>query len=167
MRVATIAAIVCTLGAVPNITGAASVGAPIEIDVPSHREWVDTGVDVEPGDVLELTATGFWWDAWIRTSSDGYSAPLFYKAGKTPRILDGDKYFRLMGRIGDRSGPPSTDTQLSAHGPDATFAIGRHVVRTAERSGRLYVFANDRQGYYWNNWGQVRLTITRRTGPPG
>jgi hypothetical protein len=116
---------------------------------------------VKAGETLDFTARGTWWDFWIPCSADGYPAGLFYALGVAPRVPDDHRYFRLMGRIGDPASPPATDTPLAPQGPDATFAIGRHAVYTSRRAGRLYVFANDHDGMYWNNWGSVQLTVTR------
>ena len=136
--------------------------------------WRRTPIIVKAGETLDLTARGTWWDFWIPCSADGYPAGLFHALGVPPRVIDDHRYFRLMGRIGDPGFPPSTDTPLAPQGPDATFVIGRHAVYTSQRAGRLYVFANDHDGMYWNNWGSVQLTVTRkepsattRTSPKG
>jgi len=85
----------------------------------------------------------FWVDFYIPCRADGYPAGLFYDLKRLPRVPDARRYFRLMGRIGERSGSPSTDTPLEPAGPDATFRIGRAASYRALRAGRLYVFAND------------------------
>jgi hypothetical protein len=133
------------------------------IEIPSHAYWIDTHIDVTTDEKMEMVSQGHWWDWFIRCSPDGYRFPasVFYALGKLPRVNDHKRYFRLMGRIADPANPPSTDTLLDPSSPDGTFVIGKQVLYTAKRDGRLYVFANDRTGYYWNNWGHVWLTVTQ------
>jgi hypothetical protein len=103
---------------------------------------------------LSFQASGTWVDFYIPCSADGYWAGPFYWIGKPPRIPDGNRYFRLMGRIAAPDAPPASDD------PASTFVIGAKAERTADRDGRLYVFANDRAGHYWNNWGKVTLSVS-------
>ena len=44
------------------------------------------------------------------------------------------------------------------------LAIGSGCVRKFNKAGRLFVFCNDRGGYYWNNWGEITLTIDKEAG---
>lgn len=124
------------------------------VDVPSCDEWVKTLVWVEPGDTLDFRASGIWVDAIIPCSADGYPAALFYAAGHPPRIDDDGRYFRLMGRIVPDGKEPAHDD------PAQTFPIGTKSQCTVAQAGRLFVFANDRPGYYWNNWGYVTLAVS-------
>jgi hypothetical protein len=78
---------------------------------------------------------------------------LFYAAGHPPRIPDGSRFFRLMGRIVANGEQPTSDD------PGSTFPIGAGAALTAPTAGRLFVFCNDREGFYWNNWGSVTLVI--------
>jgi hypothetical protein len=125
-------------------------------DIPASQTWVNTGVWVLPGDDLSLSAHGTWVDSIIPCSADGYHAPLFYASNKPPRIHDGDLYFRLMGRIVRDGLTPASDEARE------TFPIGSQANLTALWAGLLFVFANDRPGYYWNNWGTIKLMITKR-----
>jgi hypothetical protein len=124
--------------------------------VPSKPEWFATPVLVQAGETITIEAKGIWVDAHIPCSADGYWAALFYWLGFPPRIADGDRYFRLMGRIGDPGQAPTADSVAE------TFVIGsRPPPIRMPRAGRLYVFANDRVGRYGNNWGCVTLTVSR------
>lgn len=128
-----------------------------KFDVSSRPEWVATPVWVAPGDTLVFSASGVWVDATIPCSANGYPAPLFYAAGLFPRIKDDGRYFRLMGRIVADGQQPASDD------PGATFAIGIGLTRTFDAKGRLFVFANDREGFYWNNWGSVTLSVEKKS----
>lgn len=126
--------------------------ATVVLDVPSAIEWVPTNVLVRANDRLAFSATGTWKDWFINCDADGYDGRILYFIGRPPRIDDSGRYFRLMGRI-------LSDNEPRVDDPSKTFAIGRAAAISADRSGLLYVFANDRLGYYGNNSGQVRLTI--------
>ncbi|WP_412023434.1 hypothetical protein [Burkholderia cepacia] len=93
-------------------------------------------------------------DAVIPCSADGYPAQLLYATGHPPRILDDGRYFRLMGRVVPNDAVPTQDN------PAQTFPIGVRGEYRAAANGVLFVFANDRAGYYWNNWGAITLTIS-------
>jgi hypothetical protein len=125
------------------------------IVVHARDQWVLTPVCVQAGQTLSFSATGTWWDAVIPCSADGYAAPLFYAIGQYPRIRDNGRYFRLMGRVVPADATPSTDV------PAATFPIGTNLRRVFHEAGRIFVFCNDKGGFYWNNWGSVMLTVER------
>ena len=124
------------------------------VQVPSSELWVDTGVIVFQGNDLTFRATGIWWDAYIPCSADGYPARLFYALHRPPRIPDEGRFFRLMGRVMPLGEQPGADDAAQ------TFVIGRQSQRRFDCEGRLYVFCNDRAGYYGNNWCAVSLSIT-------
>ncbi len=107
------------------------------------RFWSDTGIELEAGRKYGLRAEGHWWDAFIRCSAAGYRNTLF-RALENHRRVPGSDWFALIGSI-DRD-------------PAATFEIGTELLLTAPRTGRLWCFANDLPGMYWNNWGAVELT---------
>jgi hypothetical protein len=128
-------------------------------DVTSCREWVETPVWVEAGETLVFRAEGTWVDFFIPCSADGYSAPWLYALNRPPRIPDQGRYFRLMGRISRDGKQPDPDD------PAETFPIGKVGEKLCPFAGRLFVFVNDRAGYYWNNSGSVRLSVTRGPVP--
>jgi hypothetical protein len=128
------------------------------VKVDSRKEWVPTSVWVQAGDRVAFHASGIWIDAFIPCHADGYPAPWLYNWNRPPRIPDNGRYFRLMGRIVPDGLQPREDD------PAETFVIGNESERTADHAGRLFVFANDREGYYWNNFGSVTLTIEKVSG---
>lgn len=128
------------------------------MDVPSFTPWFDTGIDVQAGEVLNFVSEGRWRDSSQICDADGYKAPYFYAAGFAPRVADDGQYFRLMGHIhkagvfpGDASSDPATH---------ASFPIGTGGSYRVPQAGRLYVFANDHAGFYWNNSGAIHLTVS-------
>lgn len=125
--------------------------------ISSREEWVKTSAIAKPGDVLILKAEGLWVDAVIPCSADGYPGAILYALGRPPRIPDDSRYFRLMGRIVE------SDTMPEEDDPAQTFPIGQGCTHNVFQAGRLFVFVNDRQGYYWNNWGSVTLSTEIRS----
>ena len=125
----------------------------VTVSVSSRAKWVATSVKVLPGDELSFQSIGIWIDAVIPCSADGYDGAWLYALDRPPRINDNGRYFRLMGRIITGDIEPQSDN------PDETFVIGKHGQYRAAWGGSLFVFVNDRDGYYWNNWGSIRLTI--------
>ena len=106
--------------------------------------WVDTSVDVQAGRPLVLSASGRWTDAGIASGPDGWDR-WFMAPGRLIRRVRGAKWLALMGAIDRRE--------------DTAFLIGSSWRGAAPASGRLWVFANDAKGFYWNNDGHVDLTI--------
>ncbi len=89
------------------------------VKVLSRPAWMEPPASVKIGDTLSPRAEGTWFDAFIPCSADGYRCGLFYKLGFPPRIPDGDRFFRLMGRIVPNGLQPASDDVR------ATFVIGR------------------------------------------
>ncbi len=118
------------------------------IAIKAWERWNDTKIDVEAGERYELTARGRWVDFYIPSSPDGFSNPLssilpFERFLRHPA----SKFFALIGCLDRR--------------PEQQFVIGRGASFEPEARGRLFCFANDVPGFYWNNWGHVDLIIKR------
>jgi len=61
-----------------------------------------------------------------------------------------------MGRVVESGAEPIHDDIAE------TFVIGSESVRTFDKAGRLFVFANDHKGFYWNNFGSVTLVVNKQ-----
>jgi hypothetical protein len=126
-----------------------NLGSDIEgIPIMAGEYWNDTKIDMDTGERYMLTASGRWLDFFIPSSPDGYSSPLssIKSLNRLLRHPTG-KLFSLIGCLDRRV--------------EQQFIIGRGVTFDSEVSGRLYCFANDVPGFYWNNWGHIALTIKR------
>ncbi|MFZ0257361.1 MAG: hypothetical protein WAN46_17370 [Gammaproteobacteria bacterium] len=126
-----------------------SVGQPYKVPVSAREDtdtMVDTGIDMAPGEQYELAATGLWWDFFIPSSPNGF---FFLPDILVNRFLRHrpSNFFALIGCLDRR--------------PDQQFFVGKHCNYKPEVPGRLFCFANDVSGFYWNNWGKVDLTIKR------
>jgi hypothetical protein len=127
--------------------------APVPIR--ARARWNATGLRVEPGERYLLVAAGRWTDFYICTDADGYASddapgPVrrFLRRHEQERRLPDERWFALIGCVGER-GPP--------------FRIGsrREWPVPPGASGTLSCYANDVPSAYWNNWGTLRLTVTR------
>jgi len=118
------------------------------IPIRAKERWNDTHIVVDAGESYELSASGRWVDFYIPTSPDGFSSPLtsIIPLGTLLRHPD-SKFFTLIGCLDRR--------------PDQQFAIGQHAGFEPTNHGRLFCFANDVPGFYWNNWGEVNLVVKR------
>jgi len=113
----------------------------------SRRHWNETGIRLTGARTCRLTATGIWYDAWIRTGPDGYqSGNCLQRWSERLRRAPSEDWFVLMGAI---------DCD-----PSTIFRIGTCAVVTPPRDGQLTCFANDVPGMYWNNRGAVHLIVS-------
>jgi len=123
--------------------------APIVVAIRAELRWNDTGIRLEAGGTYDLLAEGTWTDLFVPSGPDGNPDPSWMqrRAARWLRVKE-ENYFALIGAL---------DRDLST-----AFRIG-HAARgfRATRSGQLTCFANDVPGFYWNNRGAVRLTVTR------
>ncbi|WP_433498970.1 DUF2235 domain-containing protein [Sphaerimonospora sp. CA-214678] len=154
------------------------------VEVLAHLPWNETGLYLEAGD-YRFTAEGHWRDAGIPSGPAGVAGlrrfnPLA-EAGRLVGTLlgRGERLFRLVtgNRTADFVGARREEDMpwMSLVGVVANdamtvdgttrdherIAIGTGTRHRVTRSGYLYAFANDAWGFYGNNQGGVRLTVTR------
>jgi hypothetical protein len=115
--------------------------------VAANDPWNDTGIDVMRGEVLRFSASGNWWDAHYKAGPDGYDAPVWVRIFDRWRRCPDASWFELCGIIGRAS--------------SAAFVIGSRREISMPADGRLYLFANDANGFYWNNTGVLEVTVGR------
>jgi hypothetical protein len=98
------------------------------VDVSANYGWQDTGVSLESGQTVRISADGRWtvdhrnWRYWSGPNGKNLSLRPFCKEVKWL------PYGMLIGRIGE-DGP--------------AFKVGSWRVKTAHRSGNLYLSIND------------------------
>ena len=133
------------------------VGEKTTVDIVARRYWNDTGLHVTADQRYQLAAHGTWIDFYIPCAADGYRTPgwllrgplgtLGWIAQRLRRVPEGN-WFVLAGAV--RAG---MDCQY--------FVVGGSREVRMPTSGQLALFANDVPGFYWNNFGSIRLDITR------
>lgn len=125
-----------------------SPGESHRVRIPANEKWVNTEIDLEPGESYTLKAKGEWRDLFTKCTAAGYMSrlPWMVIAEKKRRVPEA-RWFELIGAIDDDSA--------------SYFRIGLGCEFTPERAGRLVCFANDLMGMYWNNCGGVWLNVER------
>jgi len=118
------------------------------VQVPADAEWSDTGISVQAGTHLLVAPTGEWTSGlWTGgPEGDGLPAPDGF-------IVSGEIAYSLVGRVGSDGVP---------------FHIGLGFDGLVGASGALQLSMNDVPGIFWDNSGQLDVTVgTVRTIEPG
>ncbi len=122
-----------------------------EFDLSGDKKWLDTGIDVQAGDQLKLTATGT-----LHYTSYNESGPEGIARGwrDLMRIypLSEANHGALIGRIGDEPAQP--------------FLIGPSRESRIASAGRLYLGLNQADGEQPEGSLHVKVEVTPRTAPP-
>ncbi|MGZ4665991.1 MAG: DUF2235 domain-containing protein [Frankiaceae bacterium] len=154
-----------------------------EVEVLAAEPWNDTGLYLHAGDYT-FTAVGEWLDHDIWSGPDGSASAHVLNGGALVRTLVGgavsataNLYRRATGqkeasfpmerRIKDLPwmslvGIVANDAVV-VNGEKAheRIAICDRQTHSVVKDGYFYAFANDAWGFYSNNHGSVRLTVTR------
>ncbi len=132
--------------------GAGAPGGSYLIVFPIAMPWIDTGIDVAPGDLLTITAV----PSKNHPPCDGRTGCPPYREPGTV-MSDGALGWgltALVGRIGDDGKP---------------FSVGASYDGPVSGPGRLYLGYNDCWACWGNNTGafDVTITVTPDGGQPG
>ncbi len=135
----------------PAKVGASSLGKSTTFEVQAQAEqWLDSGVQVVPGQIYQISAWGSW---TVEAESCGWSGP---DGGSGPCSAPlsapqavAASYSALVAKIDD--------------GP--AFLVGKGIDFTADRSGILYFRVNDAPGGFHNNEGTVTVRTTLVSSP--
>jgi hypothetical protein len=123
---------------------------PVIFDIFAKEKWNDTGLNVHAGEVYELSAIGIWHDASIPSGPEGYeSSKLVLRLFAPFRRRPKDLWFALIGAVGQRE--------------ETAFLIGKGCEWVVKEDGILNCYANDVSGFYFNNSGEVTLTVLRKS----
>jgi hypothetical protein len=110
--------------------------------------WNSTGIQLRAGERYSMIAAGRWADWFIPHGPEGDPSDSFYmKAFEPFRRMKNENWFALIGAF-------YSDIAT-------TFPIGKGRNYDAQSNGELTCFANDVEGFYFNNYGQVTLSVTR------
>jgi hypothetical protein len=131
-----------------------AIGQSTSVRVPSASRYVPTGVVLKRGAKYVITADKSHWQDWnLDSDADGRDKPTFVQsmAQWALRCKSG-RWFQLIGAVG--------------RSDEHFFPVGKHLQWTYEGQGssrdvELNLFANDAWFAYWNNRGEVNVTITR------
>jgi hypothetical protein len=122
------------------------INGTVDIRIYAKRKWNSTQIEISEGEEYELTAIGEWRDFTSKTDAEGYTN-LYMQLFDSVKRSKEHKWFALIGSLNQSQ--------------DEYFLIGKKNKLSFNTSGSLYCFANDVNGFYWNNFGFVTLQITR------
>ena len=128
-------------------------GQTHRVEIDPRAYYFDTGLDVDRGESYSLIAKGMWRDASRTVNALGWSDGMMARFSGLNRLSDRN-FFLMCGSVGKEK---------------PFFEIGERLEGWRPRTaGRLYAFANDVIGFYWNNrvampneGGPMLLTVTR------
>jgi len=113
------------------------------VRVEADRPWTDTGVDVLPGERIEIEYVDGLWSPWPGGSYDAIGS------GGDPRCdcnrMMGVSHAALIGRLGD--GEP--------------FLVGHHWEQVVGQGARLFLGMNDSRLGDNSGWLEVRIRTER------
>lgn len=119
-----------------------------EVDVSAASAWVDTGLDVKPGDTLSFTATGTVAYQGQNSTPDGLARAWMDLVAQLPVNSSGRG--ALVGRFGDNAAARA-------------FLVGSKSQRSAPIAGRLFLSVNQMSAMPGS--GSYHVTIQRTAAP--
>ena len=124
-----------------NLDQVVQPAASVTVNKPG---WIDTGIDLQAGDQVQITASGTIKTDDFSASPDGSGVDQSY-SGNT---IDSNTYFSLIGCIG------------SSNQGNNDFEVGNSHDFTVKSPGRLYLAANDIDyNSYDNGFWNVNLAV--------
>lgn len=124
---------------------------PVKIEVSANKSWQNTGIFIEAGDTITVSATGSWSPAPLLAAWSGPEGNVLW-TGEVPGITGG----ALMAKLSHKGYP---------------FEIGLTKSFQSSDYGMLYLAMNDPFRYQFDNAGKVTASIYlphikgRRDGP--
>ncbi len=126
-------------------------GGQLEATVNAREPWQDSGVFLEAGQIVTISATGTWGDGATMSDANGRPSQMLF--GRRDEVaLPSAPVMLLVGKIGEDGVP---------------FRIGSELRLTAPRAGPLLMMANDRFDTLYDNRGRmdVRIVVPRGGQP--
>jgi hypothetical protein len=127
-----------------------------QITIPANKWWFPTGIILVGGTEYQFAAQGTWHDDYIICGPEGYTLQEAVPKWKQPffRLLQGfrpqntgDRWFQLIGKVGD-----------------SIFEIGTGLSCLVPVDGELFCTANDVPFMFWNNKGELTLNVIQAAG---
>lgn len=139
------------------------------VQVHGDEYWYDTGITVQPGDQLEFTASGSWWNGTVRTGPNGDIRPSCRKC-----LMPGENLGALIGKITAATdyGTSSMREAGSRITTDSSpFRVGAFATHVADLYGSIMLTMNEEvysckdgrvENCYEDNSGVLDVEITVR-----
>lgn len=134
------------------------------ISVPARARFTSV-CPVVAGESLRLIADGNWRDGFKRRDAAGFDSRWLLRPFERFRVLPKARWCALGGVVGPSNASNSELRGMARrHGVDLSAAADHILHWLADRSGTLYVFANDVPWAYWNNSGRIVLRVHAGSG---
>ncbi len=130
-----------------NNTSGTPASPTFIITVPANTVWVNTGIHLTSGQALSISSSGttnLWGGTPVSTSDANGQLSRFCL--DTNCSLSGHEYGTLVGKI--ENGQP--------------FRIGSYLETSASSSGTLYLGINENADGFYDNIGELSVTIVVR-----
>lgn len=124
-----------------------NVGEQNTFPVYARQFWNDSGIDLVKDARYLFNAQGNWLDLITPCGPDGYPGLFYQKKLENLLRIPNRKWFLLCGAVDQDS--------------NTAFEIGSSYLYKSDKKGRLFCFANDMPGWYWNNFGNIQVKIKR------
>jgi hypothetical protein len=125
-----------------------SVGESITRTIKAREHWNDTDIIMAKDETYHFKASGNWKDLDKSCCANGYESTniLLCSTERLRRVATAN-WFALIGAID--------------HNEQSFFLIGNENTISIPQGGNFSCFANDVIFMYWNNCGELELTIER------
>ena len=131
------------------------------LEIPSTQEWTDTGIDIAPGSLVGITASGMVQYGYLGeqvTDANGgdYTGQQFFPTAVLPDAV----IVSLIGKIGGTTAV-GTGTPLPEGAPGKGLGfVGTSYSQFVSTGGRLFLGFNDQLGTYYDNYGSFSVNIS-------
>jgi hypothetical protein len=125
-----------------------SVGESITRTIKARKQWNDTNIVMTKDETYHFKALGEWTDLIQPCCANGYeSTNILLRSTEKLRRAATANWFALIGAID--------------HDEQSFFLMGNEETISIPQGGNFSCFANDVIFMYWNNCGELELTIER------
>jgi len=133
----------------------------ITIQVPSTTAWFDTGLDVLPGQRLQITTTGtVHYGVSPEQVTDANGGTASGKKFFTTAVLPNTVVVSLIGKVGGSTAVDTGTPLLEGTPNEGTGFIGTSYDKLVPEGGRLFLGFNDQKQAFGDNSGSFTVTIT-------
>lgn len=122
------------------------INETIEVAIRARCKWNSTQVEISEGEEYEFIAKGKWTDFTITKDADGYTNS-YMQLFDTKKRSKQHLWFALIGSLDKNE--------------EKYYLIGKNSIIPFKEAGIFYCFANDVNGFYWNNFGYITLNVKR------
>lgn len=132
-----------------NINSISVINEQVILEIKSREKYSSQQIAIKIGEKYEIAFNSpqdKWYDLGIPSTAQGYENISINLFNLKMRVLDA-KCFALCGCFDEDD--------------ETAFLIGLRKTIEVKNDKILSFFANDVKGFYWNNFGKLKVKITR------